>query len=99
MWIDGGLHATEAAGSQQLLEMAYQMLSRNDAETLRLLNEDILLCVPANPDGQELVANWYMREKDENIRTMKGCRAYTTNTLATTTIAIRSLPTCWKRPT
>ena len=24
----------------------------------------ILLCVQANPDGQELVANWYMREPD-----------------------------------
>jgi hypothetical protein len=72
VWIDGGLHATETAGSQQLLEMVYQMLSRNDEETLRLLNEDILLCVPANPDGLELVADWYMREKDETRRTMNG---------------------------
>ena len=72
VWIDGGLHATETAGSQQLLEMVYQMLNRNDPETMRLLNEDILLCVPANPDGQELVANWYMREKDETKRTMNG---------------------------
>jgi hypothetical protein len=72
VWIDGGLHATEVAGSQQLLEMVYQMLTRNDAETLRLLSEDITLFVAANPDGQELVANWYMREKDENKRTMNG---------------------------
>src|SRR5580692_10560276 len=72
VWIDGGLHATETAGSQQLLEMVYQMLTRTDAETLRLLNEDIMLCVPANPDGQELVANWYMREKDETRRSMNG---------------------------
>ncbi len=72
VWIDGGLHATETAGSQQLLEMVFQMLNRNDPETMRLLNEDILLCVPANPDGQELVANWYMREKDETKRTMNG---------------------------
>jgi hypothetical protein len=72
VWIDGGLHATETAGSQQLLEMVYQMLTRNDPETLRLLNDDIILCVAANPDGQELVANWYMREKDETRRTMNG---------------------------
>ena len=26
----------------------------------------------ANPDGQELVANWYMREKDEKKRTLNG---------------------------
>jgi Zinc carboxypeptidase len=52
--------------------MVYQMLSRSDAETVRLLTDDILLCVPANPDGQELVANWYMREQDETKRTMNG---------------------------
>ena len=30
VWIDGGLHATETVGSQQEIEMAYQMLSRTD---------------------------------------------------------------------
>ncbi len=72
VWIDGGLHATETVGSQQVIEMVYQMLRRSDAETMRLLNDTILLCVPANPDGLELVANWYMREKDETRRTLNG---------------------------
>ncbi|MGA3189477.1 MAG: M14 metallopeptidase family protein [Bryobacteraceae bacterium] len=72
VWVDGGLHATETVGSQQEIEMVYQMLSRTDPETMRLLNDDILLCVLANPDGQELVANWYMREKDEKKRTLNG---------------------------
>ncbi len=58
VWIDGGLRATETAGSQQLLEAVYQMLTSNDAETIRLLNEDIMLFVAANPDGQELLDNW-----------------------------------------
>ena len=31
-----------------------------------------MLCVQANPDGQELVANWYMREKDPLKRSMNG---------------------------
>ncbi len=61
MWIDGGLHATESVGSQQLMEMVYQMASRTDEETVRILNDTIMLCVQANPDGQELIANWYMR--------------------------------------
>src|SRR5438093_3032853 len=30
VWIDGGLHATESVGSQQLMEMVYQMTSRTD---------------------------------------------------------------------
>jgi hypothetical protein len=70
VWIDGGLHATETVGSQQLIEMVYQMLSRTDPETMRLLNDDIILFVPANPDGLELVANWYMRNPDEKKRTL-----------------------------
>jgi hypothetical protein len=72
VWVDGGLHATETVGSQQLIEMTYQMVSRNDPETMRLLNDDILLCVPANPDGLQLVASWYMREKDETKRSLNG---------------------------
>jgi hypothetical protein len=61
VWIDGGLHASESVGSQQLMEWVYQMVSRTDPETMRFLNDVIVLCVQANPDGQELIANWYMR--------------------------------------
>jgi hypothetical protein len=72
VWIDGGLHASETVGSQQLMEWVYQMVSRDDEETRRFLNDVILLNVQANPDGQELVANWYMREKDPQKRSMNG---------------------------
>jgi hypothetical protein len=72
VWIDGGLHATEILGSQQLVELVWQMVSRDDAETRRILDDVILLAVPANPDGLELVANWYMREKDPAKRSMSG---------------------------
>ncbi|NQW02511.1 MAG: peptidase [Acidobacteria bacterium] len=68
VWIDGGLHATETLGAQQLGEMVYQMVSRNDAETLRLLDDVIILFVHANPDGNDLVADWYMRASDPTER-------------------------------
>ncbi len=71
VWIDGGLHATETVGSQQLMEHVYQMLTRNDPETMRFLNDTIQLCVQANPDGQELVAGWYMREPDPHKRKLE----------------------------
>ena len=61
VWIDGGLHATETVGIHQLIETAYQLAKRNDAETLRILDKVIILLTHANPDGQELVSNWYMR--------------------------------------
>ncbi len=64
VWIDGGLHATETLGAQQLAEMVYQMVSRTDEETLRFLDECIILFVHANPDGNDLVADWYMRNAD-----------------------------------
>ncbi|MDE3196803.1 MAG: peptidase [Acidobacteriota bacterium] len=72
VWIDGGLHASETVGSQQLMETVYQLVSRTDPETMRLLNDDIVLCVQANPDGQEIEANWYMREKDPLKRSFAG---------------------------
>ncbi len=68
VWIDGGLHATETLGAQQLAEMIYQMVSRTDAETQRFLNDCIVLFVHANPDGNELVADWYMRNPQPERR-------------------------------
>ncbi|MBA3645667.1 MAG: peptidase [Gemmatimonadaceae bacterium] len=69
VWIDGGLHATEVLGAQQIIETVYEMASRTDAETMRFLRDDILLAVPANPDGQDIVSNWYMQQPDTLKRT------------------------------
>jgi hypothetical protein len=52
VWIDGGLHATEVVGAHQLIETAYQLASREDPETLRILDNVIILLTHANPDGQ-----------------------------------------------
>ncbi|MFM7195756.1 MAG: M14 metallopeptidase family protein, partial [Bacteroidota bacterium] len=62
VWIDGGLHATETVGIHQLIETAWQLATRDDAETRFILDRVVVLMVHANPDGQELVSNWYMRE-------------------------------------
>jgi hypothetical protein len=68
--VSGGLHATETLGSQQLLETVYRLISQNDAETLRILENVIVLFVPANPDGMDLVVNWYMREPTPEKRSL-----------------------------
>ncbi len=70
IWIDGGLHASETVGFQQLVETTYQLASRTDPETMRFLNDVIILCVPANPDGSEFVANWYNRISEPTQRSM-----------------------------
>ena len=72
VWIDGGLHATEVLGAQQLGEIVYQMVSANDEETRRILNDVVILFVHVNPDGNDLVADWYMRTQDPKQRTMNG---------------------------
>jgi hypothetical protein len=72
VWIDGGLHASEVLGAQQLGEMVYQMVSRSDDETLRFLDDTVMLFVHANPDGHELVANWYMRNPVPEQRSSAG---------------------------
>ncbi len=64
VWIDGGLHATEVVGIHQLIQTLYTVLTRDDEETKRILKSTIILFVHANPDGQELVSNWYMRNAD-----------------------------------
>ncbi len=72
VWIDGGLHATEVLGAQQLLELVYQMNAREDAETLRFLDDVILLATCVNPDGMDLVADWYMRNPVPEERSTRG---------------------------
>ncbi|HVQ39365.1 MAG TPA: M14 metallopeptidase family protein, partial [Pyrinomonadaceae bacterium] len=72
VWVDGGLHATEVLGAQQLMELVYQMVSMNDPETMRFLKDDILLAVCVNPDGLDLVSNWYMREAEPTKRSTAG---------------------------
>ena len=72
VWIDGGLHASEVLGAQQLMETLYQMVAGDDAETRRILDEVIILFIPANPDGMDLCSDWYMRNPDPQKRTLAG---------------------------
>ena len=70
IWIDGGLHATEVVGAHQLIETMYQLVTRTDEETMNILKNDVILLAQVNPDGQELVSDWYMRETDPLKRKM-----------------------------
>ncbi len=72
VWIDGGLHASETVGAQQLVETIYELNAKTDPETMRFLHDDIVLCTFANPDGMELVSNWYMRNPDPTKRLLDG---------------------------
>ena len=61
--IDGGLHATEVAGPQHTPLLAYDLLSKaNEPATKAMLDNVVLMLWPTiNPDGQQMVAEWYMK--------------------------------------
>ena len=68
VWIDGGIHANEVLGAQQLIENIYELVSRTDPETMRFLNDVVILNCLVNPDGMEMVSNWYMQEREPTRR-------------------------------
>lgn len=68
VWIDAGLHASESINAQTHIQLVYDLLSKSDPETLRFLNDDLILLPIVNPDGMQLVADWYMREPDPKKR-------------------------------
>lgn len=59
VYIDGGLHASECAPAQHLVQLAYDLVSARDEKTLKILDEVICLLVFANPDGMNMLAEWY----------------------------------------
>jgi len=61
VWIDGGLHATEVAHGQVMPEMAHYFVTDESAETQQIRENTILLLMAnINPDGLNIVADWYM---------------------------------------
>jgi hypothetical protein len=62
--IDGGLHATEVAGPQHTLTLAHELVDKaqsGDPWIASILDDVILMLWPTiNPDGQQMVADWYM---------------------------------------
>ena len=76
VWIDSGLHGTEVVNSQGIFAQIYDLLARNDEETMRILDNVIVLLALINPDGMELVSNWYMQESEPLKRNTNIPRLY-----------------------
>src|SRR2546429_58479 len=60
--ISCSIHSTEIVASQMEMQLAYNLASANDPDTLSILHQTILILIPSpNPDGVDIVANWYRK--------------------------------------
>lgn len=60
--ISCSIHSTEIVASQMSTQLAYNLASANDEDTLSILRQTILILIPSpNPDGVDIVANWYRK--------------------------------------
>lgn len=62
VWIDAGIHSSEAACPQGSPELAYRMVADESEEIRKIRDKVILVHVPViNPDGQDLIVNWFRK--------------------------------------
>lgn len=58
--ISCSIHSTEIVASQMSMNLAYDLATSTDADTKEILDNTILLLFPSsNPDGVQIVADWY----------------------------------------
>ncbi|MFQ5709697.1 MAG: M14 metallopeptidase family protein [bacterium] len=57
------IHSTEIASSQESVELAYELATSSDPKIRKILDNVIVLLVPSlNPDGQDMVTQWYLQD-------------------------------------
>ena len=60
--INCNLHSTEIASSQMSMELAYEFATTENPQIQKILENVIILLIPsANPDGLNIVVDWYNR--------------------------------------
>lgn len=69
VWVDGGLHASECAPAQQMIQLAYDLVSGEDRRTRSIRDNVIALLAFPNPDGMTLVAEWYLKNVGTEFET------------------------------
>ena len=62
VWIDSGLHASEVATSQHAIRLAHQVATEESPEMQAVRDNVLLVLAPCiNPDGMNMVVDWYRR--------------------------------------
>ncbi len=56
------IHSTEIAASQESVELLYEFATSKSPQVQKILDNVIILIIPSlNPDGQQLVVDWYKK--------------------------------------
>jgi murein tripeptide amidase MpaA len=56
------VHSTEIASSQSCAQFVYLLASESTPEIQNILDKVVIVMVPSlNPDGQQLVVDWYKK--------------------------------------
>lgn len=69
VWIDGGLHATEVAPAQHIIQLTYDLIHADSPKMKNILDNVICMLVLPNPDGMDMVAEWYGNNLDTPYET------------------------------
>jgi hypothetical protein len=77
VWIDSGLHSTEVAHAQHAPLLAHHLATDESEESRRIRADVILLLMPQmNPDGHEVVVDWYRRNLGTDWETTSPVEVY-----------------------
>ncbi|RRQ50112.1 peptidase M14 [Maribacter algicola] len=62
VWVDGGMHSTELAHGQMTSELAYTLATSETTEMKKIRENVVTILMPVmNPDGLDIVVDWYRK--------------------------------------
>lgn len=70
VWIDAGLHSTEVAPAQAMPNTAHRLVTSEAPEVRQIRQNTIVMLMPVmNPDGLDIVVDWYREQKGTRFET------------------------------
>lgn len=63
------MHANEVGPVQAFPLIAYELLTRNDPRTQKILANTVAMFIPHNPDGMNMIVEHYLTHKDTPLET------------------------------